>query len=154
MNAFDLRALIQESNKIEGIFTLPSAKEEDAYTTFLRLPAITVGDMCSFVTTVAPGSKLRMKPGRDVMVGGFLPMKGGPGVMYAFKYLLEDVNDKNITPHQAHLEYETLHPFTDCNGRSGRLLWYWMHMQLNHDDMFTRGFLHSFYYETLRNFHG
>ena len=48
---------------------------------------------------------------------------------------------------QTHNDYENLHPFTDGNGRSGRMLWAWQ--MRNDDDAMARGFLHTFYYQTL-----
>ena len=53
------------------------------------------------------------------------------------------------TPFGIHLRYETLHPFMDGNGRSGRILWAW---QMLHHDIapgIRLGFLHAFYYQTL-----
>ena len=38
--------------------------------------------------------------------------------------------DKEIW--QSHLAYETIHPFVDGNGRSGRLLWLWLLLQNGH----------------------
>lgn len=46
-------------------------------------------------------------------------------------------------PWEVHIAYEMLHPFTDGNGRSGRMLWAW---QMRN---FPLDFLHTFYYQTL-----
>ena len=45
-----------------------------------------------------------------------------------------------------HHEYETLHPFTDGNGRSGRVLWLWMLGGIKNTPL---GFLHHWYYQSL-----
>jgi len=44
---------------------------------------------------------------------------------------------------EVHLDYEHLHPFTDGNGRSARMLWAWQMRE------FPLGFLHTFYYQAL-----
>ena len=57
--------------------------------------------------------------------------------------------DNDATPYDIHRRYETLHPFMDGNGRSGRILWAW---QMIHHDIrpgLSLGFLHAFYYQTL-----
>ena len=63
---------------------------------------------------------------------------------------------RGITISTAHVEYETLHPFTDGNGRSGRALWLWMKTRgtvLDFRQATSLGFLHTFYYEALQNSH-
>ena len=59
---------------------------------------------------------------------------------------------RGITINATHVEYETLHPFTDCNGRSGRMIWLW---QMLKQDRLVAGlsFLHSWYYSSLENSH-
>ena len=45
--------------------------------------------------------------------------------------------------------YETLHPFMDGNGRSGRILWAWQMIEHNIAPGLSLGFLHAYYYQTL-----
>jgi Fic family protein len=76
---------------------------------------------------------------------------GGRGIKARLKVLLAKVNSdpKGYDPFDMHCEYEMLHPFTDGNGRSGRLLWAW-HM-LKRGESLSLGFLHQFYYQALRH---
>lgn len=62
--------------------------------------------------------------------------------------LLQRVRAGELTPMRAHVEYETLHPFMDGNGRSGRVLWAWQ-MRRDGRDPLQLGFLHAFYYQAL-----
>ena len=83
--------------------------------------------------------------GMDVAVGSYIPPRGGPHVLKKLENLLFSVHHRTISAYKIHLEYESLHPFTDGNGRSGRMLWAW---QLG-DTAVSLGFLHLFYYQTL-----
>ncbi len=133
---------IRESNRIEDIRREPTTKEFDEAIRFLNLSKVTVADLQQFVSIYQPNAVLRDKPGLDVAIGGRIPQRGGPEVREELEKLLVQAN-RHADPYWTHIHYETLHPFTDGNGRSGRMLWAW---QLQR---FPLGFLHTFYYQTL-----
>jgi hypothetical protein len=87
----------------------------------------------------------------DVQVGNHIAPRGGSNIRSELESLLMRANT-GIHPWKIHLEYETLHPFMDGNGRSGRALWLWMMSQSGQLNRALKlGFLHSFYYQTLDN---
>lgn len=139
----NLYEFLLESNKIEGIETVTPG-EIIAAEKFLALSELTIEDVVEYVSITAPGARLRDKRGMDVRVGNYLPSRGDPRIRLMLETLLEHINSKMITPFKAHLAYESLHPFMDGNGRSGRLIWLWMMKKA------PLGFLHEFYYQTLR----
>lgn len=143
-----LKEFVSESNRIEGITRPPTAKEMAAHVTFVNLPfAPKVADLEAFVAQIAPGHRLRDHYGMNVRVGDHVPPSGCPEIRASLETLLERVAEGAdlYHPWQCHVDYETLHPFTDGNGRSGRVLWLWQ-MQVA-----PIGFLHQFYYQTLSN---
>lgn len=137
---------IRESNKIEGINREPTLAEIEEYYRFMALDAIRVKDMLQFVSTYQPGAELRDRIDMNVIVGGYYPPFGGITIKTRLMDILNIANmnrDNSSMAYEIHIKYESLHPFMDCNGRSGRMLWKWMMGKA------PLGFLHTFYYQTL-----
>lgn len=146
MNAKQLLDFVAESNRIERIARAPTNREVEATCDFLALETITVNAMADLVWVYAPGASLRLRKGMDVRVGDHCPPPGGPGIGYSLENILRGARGAN--PFATHVKYETLHPFEDGNGRSGRALWAWQ-MQQRGDPMLKLGFLHAWYYQSL-----
>jgi len=149
---------VKESNRIEGITREPKDREIVEAERFLGLETVTQTELLNFVKVYEPEAKLRNKEGLDVRIGNHQPIKGGLQILIELNKVLSYAN--NITSETSeydiisiHFEYEDLHPFTDCNGRSGRMLWLWQMNKL-HGKLPSLGFLHTFYYQTLNNKRG
>jgi hypothetical protein len=101
--------------------------------------------------TAGPGARLRLYPGKDnITVGPHVPPKSGEHIAAQLQALLSDINAEKIDPWSAHVQFETLHPFSDGNGRCGRICWYFSMRNTSRVDL---GFLHGFFLQTL-NKHG
>ena len=138
---------LDESNAIEGIYSLVTADQKIEASRFLALEKITIADLERFVDHFQPGAKLRDKSGLDVKVGSSTPELGGPFVRKRLQLLLDELCP-NYAPFRVHQVYENLHPFMDCNGRSGRILWLWQ-MEREGRKMAPLGFLQTLYYQSL-----
>lgn len=150
-----LHEFVRQSNEIEGIIRLPTGREIDAHYAFLTLDQPFVQDMVDFVTAILDpafvNSPLRSREGMDVRVGNHLPPRGGPKIPFMLHQILDMAQGEAVSPYTVHAEYETLHPFMDGNGRSGRLLWAWQ-MLRHKKDPFALPFLHRWYYDSLNNY--
>ena len=136
---------VRESNRIEGILRDPLPIEVFATQGFLEHKSLHVGHLTGLVSSLQPDAKLRDRYGLDVRVGNHFPPKGSPEIGKNLQTLLDEINAGRLNPYSAHVRYETLHPFTDGNGRSGRAIWLW---QMKSAPL---GFLHHFYYQSLQN---
>lgn len=134
---------VTESNKIEGIISEPVSAELIEYRRFIELKTVGLGDIMEFVSVYQPDAKLRSLPHLNVIVGNHVPRQGGMGVVYELENILEMVKNGE-PPYTIHQLYERLHPFTDGNGRSGRMLWKWQ-MIHQRNTRAPLGFLHTLY---------
>lgn len=144
----NLYNFIKESNRIEGIFREPSERELYAAAHFMKLGNIDLKDLVEFIEVYQPNAILRDREGLNVQVGSYVAPAGNISIRTSLEDLLADMDLHSFNArktYELHIKYETLHPFTDCNGRSGRMLWRWM---MRHEEV-PLGFLHTFYYQTL-----
>jgi hypothetical protein len=145
----NLLAFVRESNRIESIHREPTEAELEAHRSLLDCKRVTLHALRAFVQIIAD-APLRDRLGLNVVVGNHRPPVGGPHITDALEKVLQGVNDKHADPYTVHAKYETLHPFCDGNGRSGRALWLYMMVRKGYDG--SLGFLHLWYYQSLSHF--
>jgi hypothetical protein len=136
---------VRESNRIEGIHRDPTRAEVEATDEFVYAEIMTVGRVKALVAVLQPNARIRDREGLNVRVGSHIAPPGGPQIVAALQGILGAMED----PYDTHHQYETLHPFTDGNGRSGRALWLWQ-MLRNGYPIPAIGFLRTWYYQSLQ----
>lgn len=145
---------VQESNAIEGILRDPTDAELKVSRRFVDTQDLLIEDLINYVDVVA-NAQIRDASGMNVRVGDHVPPRGSPVVRKDLKFLLAASQKKGVNPYLVHQQYETLHPFMDGNGRSGRILWYWMMKRsFKESGLLHYGFLRAWYYQSLSNYRG
>jgi hypothetical protein len=149
MNLSGLEGFVRESNHIENLDREPFSTELEAHESLLALERLGIADLREFVTRIG-GGELRERVGMDVRVGNYYPPRGGPWMVERLADLLVFMERNLDSPWAHHVEYETVHPFMDGNGRSGRALWAWQTLHHNvWPGTLEMGFLHPVYYAAL-----
>lgn len=139
-----LMEFAKESNRIEGI-TNAEANERmfEKLGAFLKLKELTAVRVCEF----NEWGKLRHKEGMNVNISGRHCLPGGDSLKHQFALIIHTLLERSAFVN--HVDFERLHPFTDGNGRTGRAIWLWQ-MVTQHNYDLSRGFLHEWYYQSLR----
>lgn len=146
-----LRNFVLQSDHIEGLIPKPDQLEREmqAHTDILEADQVTVDALVDFVKVCQQNAVLRSEPGVNVVVGNHRPPAGGPEIVERLETLLQRMANGELDAYEAHCKYEDLHPFTDGNGRSGRVLWLRM---MGGVRAVPRGFLHEWYYQSLQHY--
>ncbi len=144
----DLIKFVRESNLIENIDRDLTKAEIEEMERFVKLDNILLDDVIKFVSIYEPEAKLRCKKGMNVSVGDYMPPDGEVGMGYKLLDILDDIEPTKWSAFEIHNRYESLHPFTDGNGRSGRAIWLWQ-MTKFYSHVPRLSFLQTYYYQSL-----
>lgn len=151
----DMHDHIRESNLIEGI-DLESADIDcsKAWESLIHCREITHGalmDLHRQITShqddLTDGERGNYRK-IQVYVGDHTPPAAHmvPSLMMDYLQKFESMD-----PIEAHIEFETIHPFVDGNGRTGRMLLWWHQLKLNQEPtLFRNSEKHQKYYPLFR----
>jgi hypothetical protein len=150
-----LLAFIHESYAIEKM-DFNKFNEQDRYDAiraherFLDDSLLSVAGLVDFVGLCQPDARPRFSTDvPNVSVAGHMAMQSGEGVEQALLALIHAANNdkrpSRVRSFDYYWRYLHLHPFTDCNGRSARVLW----LRIGGFPAGERTFLQEYHYQSL-----
>lgn len=147
-----LRDFVVSSNAIEGIFRdSPSLRREvDAVEAFLQSYTLGSHELLALVGVLQPEARIRTE-GEGIVVGSHVAPPGGKHMLLQVVEILLAVQDNDANPIMTYMAWQHLHPLTDGNGRTGRVLYAWQVIRW-YGVLPRRNFLEEFHYETLAVF--
>ena len=130
---------LSESNAIEGIYTSDALEDSLKAWEFMTdcdfIPNVDTIEFVHWLITyrqLPSGERGTLRYGREVSIAG----RPGMSSFIVRDALQQWIRDLDVmSPKEAHIRFEKIHPFIDGNGRTGRMIYYW---QLTLLDMLTK----------------
>lgn len=127
----DMMEYVRNSNLIENI---DSGKEDRrsarAWNWFIDQPVISVPVLLELHRRITHGQLPKGEAGEfrrvQVYVGNHIPPAPGLVIAQTGNWLWDLMEQvETLDPKEMHIRFETIHPFVDGNGRTGRMLMWW-----------------------------
>ena len=140
----EIREFLKESNAIENVYSEKALRDSLlAWEYIMRLEVLFERDILRLhqllMQSLRPDIAGKYRT-CSVWIGGQLKKYLGIELIQSQmsdfinlmieSYKLETTEEKEIACKQAHVFFENIHPFEDCNGRTGRILYNWHRLKL------------------------
>lgn len=156
---------LKESYAIEGIHSGVPMQDILTALDFMKDPSTSVeklsGSLCNWIDLVQPFCTLRTLSTQNVQVGNHRAPTGGGEIRWRFEQLIDATMQSQqeeglvVSVFEVHRRFQNLHPFTDGNGRAGRLLAL-RHAHFQDSEaykmMTSVGWLRTWYFLSLQNY--